>query len=64
MYYTTTKLAEKLGYKNRKSFLNALHENLKFKRGNLKLTAIWKCRERVSKCWLFNEKKINEILEE
>ncbi len=63
MYYTTTELAKELKYKNRKSCLKALHENQK-KKKNKTLSAIWNCKIRVGKRWLFKKDEIDRILGE
>lgn len=62
MYYTTEELARELKYKNRASFLKALHENCKLERGDKKLTSIWNCREKVGKKWLFKKDQVDLIL--
>ena len=62
IYYTSDDLADKLKYKGRETFLKALRENYKFERGNLKLSAIWRCRERIAGRFLFNKDQIDKIL--
>ncbi len=62
IYYTASELAEKLKYASNETFLKALKENEKFNRGNAKLSMIWSCRERITRRFLFNKEKIDQIL--
>lgn len=61
-YYNTDDLADKLKYKGRETFLKALKENYKYKRGDSKLSAIWDNRERIGGRFLFEKDVINKIL--
>lgn len=63
-YYTTIQLAELTPYKTRRTLLQALHNN---RRKNLEdrdvfLDSIWKSRFRFGKKWVFNQNKINNII--